>query len=70
MIRGYYDKRKSTNTKIKTMTMTLYFLNLNIRGKLSIIRRVKYLLSLLGSDMFLAESMVIESLSLLLSGDR
>ena len=68
MIRGYYDKRKSTNTKIKTMT--LYFFNLNIRGKLSIIRRVKYLLSLLGSDMFLAESMVIESLSLLLSGDR
>ena len=68
MIRGYYDKRKSTNTKIKTMT--LYFFHLNIRGKLSIIRRVKYLLSLLGSDMFLAESMVIESLSLLLSGDR
>ena len=68
MIRGYYDKRKYTNTKIKTMT--LYFFNLNIRGKLSIIRRVKYLLSLLGSDMFLAESMVIESLSLLLSGDR
>ena len=68
MIRGYYDKRKSTNTKIKTMK--LYFFNLNIRGKLSIIRRVKYLLSLLGSDMFLAESMVIESLSLLLSGDR